>query len=289
MARILVTGVGGPAGQAVAALLAARGHAVVGVDARDIPPAGFQFSRVPLATDPEFLDVLAKLSDDRGIELLIPTVTEELPLIAAKWTGASPVPVMIGPAQGVCVANDKYLTCRHLSSCGVPVPRYCLPSEVRSARDVGRRLGWPCLGKPRTGRGGRGVAVLEETDWDVISAMDDASILQEFLPGVDYCVDTLVSRRAGTAPVVVVLEKTRLKEGIVGNAVEVQRRDAPDVAALAVAAAACLGFVGPLDVDVRRGSDGRAAVLEINARFGANLPRVPEILDAALADWGVSR
>ncbi len=289
MARILVTGVGGPAGQAVAALLVARGHAVFGVDARDIPPAGFQFTRVPLATAPDFLGTLAALVEERRIELLIPTVTEELPLVAAKWGGASPVPVMIGPAQGVCVANDKYLTCQRLSACGVSVPRYCLPSQVRSAPEVARRLGWPCLGKPRTGRGGRGVAVLEEGNWAAISAMDDASILQEFLPGVDYCVDTLVSRRPGTPPVVVVLEKTRLKEGVVGNAVEVQRREAPDVAALAVAAAACLGFIGPLDVDIRRGADGRPAVLEINARFGANLPRVPEILDAALEDWGVHR
>ena len=47
-----------------------------------------------------------------------------------------------------------------------------------------------------------------------------------------------------------------------------------------------MGFFGPLDVDVRRGKDGRPAVLEINARFGANIAFAPEILDAALAEWG---
>jgi len=39
---------------------------------------------------------------------------------------------------------------------------------------------------------------------------------------------------------------------------------------------------------VRRRADGKPAVLEINARFGANIAFAPEILDAALADFGVA-
>jgi carbamoylphosphate synthase large subunit len=82
--------------------------------------------------------------------------------------------------------------------------------------------------------------------------------------------------------VVVVLEKTELKEGIVGNAKSVRRVDATDVSDLAAAAARTVGLSGPLDIDIRRRSDGVPVVLEINARFGANIRHAPEVLEAVL-------
>jgi carbamoylphosphate synthase large subunit len=289
MARILVTGVGGPAGRNVAEMLRERGHSVVGVDAREVEDPGIAFSRVPMAGDCGFLDELARVADRKKVELLIPTVTEELPIIAARWGEISAVPVMMAAADAVRTANDKYLTCRRLSERCIAVPRFCLPSEVKSPREVAQSLGWPCLSKPRVGWGGGGVAVREETDWPAIASLDDSTILQEFLPGTDYGPNVFLPRAPGAPPVVVVLEKTRLKEGIVGNASEVRRATAPDVVALACAAARELGFVGPLDVDIRRGRTDTPAVLEINARFGANIAFAPEILDAALADWGFGK
>ncbi len=259
----------------------------MGADAREVSVDGARSVRVPLAGDPLFVKDLARVAACESVDLLIPTVTEELPIIAERWSLFSRIPAMIGPAAAVRTAHDKYLTARSLAERGVSVPRTCLPSEVRSPRAVADRLGWPCLSKPRVGRGGRGVAVWKETDWTSVAALDDRSILQEFLPGTDYCPNLFVGRAPGSRAVVVVMEKTELKEGIVGNAVSVRRAAAPDVAALASAAAAALGFVGPLDVDVRRNAEGRPAVLEINARFGANIAFAPEILDAALADWGV--
>ena len=119
-----------------------------------------------------------------------------------------------------------------------------------------------------------------------MTALDDHFILQEFMSGADYAPNLFIGRD-GQA-IAVVIEKTKLKEGIVGNAAEVRRVTAPDVAELAIAAAKVMGFVGPLDIDIRRRADGKPAVLEINARFGANIANAPEILEAALADWGVT-
>ncbi len=286
MKRILVTGVGGPAGQNVARLLLERGYTVVGVDMRDAPIPGVTFYRVPPANDPLFLDELCRLARRERVDLLIPTVTEELPIVAERWSQCSEIPVMSGPYQAVFTANDKYLTAEWLANRNVSVPRYCLPSHVRSPDEVARVVGWPCLSKPRVGRGGRGVRVWEEEDWLSMAALDDRFILQEFIPGTDYAPNIFIGHD-GKA-VVVVLEKTKLKGGCVGNAAEVRRSDAPDVAELAVAAAKAINFVGPLDIDIRRRADGVPTVLEINARFGANIASAPEILEAALADWGVA-
>jgi carbamoylphosphate synthase large subunit len=155
-----------------------------------------------------------------------------------------------------------------------------LPTQARSVDEVAEKIGWPCISKPRVGRGGREVALRTPQDWPALVALGERYILQEFAEGTDYAPNIFSS--ANGYERVVVLEKTELKEGIVGNAKSVQRVDAPDVASLAAAAAHAVGLTGPLDIDIRRRKDGIPVVLEINARFGANIRYAPEVLDAAL-------
>lgn len=281
--KILVTGVGGPAGRNVAQLLLARGHRIVGTDMREVLMPGITFYRVPAANDPAFLETLRDLAAQEEVDLVIPTVTEELPIVARGWSQHSVTPAMIGSYDAVFTANDKYLTAERLTAQGVSVPRYCLPSQVRSVEEVAERIGWPCLSKPRVGRGGREVTVWHQEQWSQVAALDDRYLLQEFMPGTDYAPNLFVGRNGHST--VVVLEKTKLKGNLVGNALEVARVHAPDVAELGLAAARAVGLVGPMDIDIRRGADGRPAVLEINARFGANIANAPEILDAALTEW----
>jgi len=287
MAKILVTGVGGPAGKNVTQLLLERGHTVVGTDMREVLLPGIQFYRVPAAHAPSFLAALHHLAVAERVHLVIPTVTEELPFIAEGWSKQGRIPAMIAPYQAVFKANDKYLTYAHLSGYGIPVPRYCLPSQVNSPEDIARLLGWPCLSKPRVGRGGRGITLWFEGDWPRLARLDDRFVLQEFVPGTDYAPNVFMGYGGNAPAAVVVLEKTKLKDGIVGNAEEVRRVTAPDVADLAVSAAQAMGLFGPLDIDIRRRAEGQPVVLEINARFGANIASAPEVLDAALAAFGV--
>ena len=284
MATILVTGIGGPAGRNTTRLLLDRGHRVVGTDIRPIDIDGGSFQLVPPFNAPDFLDSIYALSARLSIDLFIPTVSEELPLVAAARHRWETIPVVIGPMEAVTIANDKYLTSQRLLSCGVGVPRFMLPSEAKTIEHIEQHLGWPCLSKPRVGRGGRGVTVYSKADWPAITRLDDNYILQEFIPGTDYAPNVFVNAHN---PLAIVLEKTLLKEGIVGNALEVRRVEVPDVAEVAIAAGRALGFSGPIDVDVRRRADGVPVVLEVNARFGANILHAPEILDATLAAYTI--
>ncbi len=278
---VLVTGVGGPAGRAVSSYLQERGLGVLGADMRSLHPNG-DFRLLPPAADPAFGDSLAAVIDEEGIRLLVATVTEELPKVAGarqamRQRGCA---VFIAPPEAVRIANDKWETARALGAAGVGVPRSYVGTSGRALLDV---IPLPILSKPRAGRGGRGVEIYA-TPQEVPEMLSDERVYQEFLPGEEYDVNVFADP-GGRPRVTVVLRKTALKEGRVGNAISVERTRSEDVAAVAEAAVRALDLEGPLDLDVRRAPDGRPLVLEINARVGANVRAAEEVLQAMLDRW----
>lgn len=279
-ARAFVTGVGGPAGRATAAFLREHGIPILVGDARplEVEP---QLVRLPLAADPAFLPALrAELAGHRA-DLLVSTVTEELPLVARERDAlrAAGCAVFISPAEAAETADDKWLTVRALARAGVGVPR-SLAGRARA--EVVEVLGFPLLSKPRRGRGGRGVEIHEGPE-DLGETSADR-IYQEFLPGEEYDVN-LFADPGGEPAVVVVLRKTALRDGRVGNAAGVERVEVPEVGELAAATSRALGLEGPIDVDVRCDCDGRPLVLEVNARVGANVRSADEVLETLLERW----
>jgi carbamoylphosphate synthase large subunit len=143
-------------------------------------------------------------------------------------------------------------------------------------------LGSHYLSKPRVSRGSRGITVHESHD--ELPDLDDRWLLQEYLPGREYAPNVYLHADPDR-DVVIVLEKTGRSHGDYGNSTGVVRRHNADVASLALASARALGLRGPADIDIRCSADGAPAVLEINARFGANSAYAPEIVDALLDDW----
>jgi carbamoylphosphate synthase large subunit len=283
MATVLVTGVGGPAGRAGASDFAGRGYRVIGTDVREVASAASEFRLVPPARDRAFPAALVDLAVAEGAALVIPTVSEELPVVARirSLLRQKGIAVAISEASGVDVANDKLLTSRLLARAGVESPA-TLPGDVEAGA-AARQLGLPLLSKPRVGRGGRGVLV-HRTVADLARAGAGDQVWQAFLPGEEFDAN-LFMERDGRAAAAVVLRKTGLKDGEVGNATGVERVHRPDLAALAVAAARALHLEGPLDVDIRLGLDGKPAVLEVNARLGANVLTAREVLDALDDAW----
>lgn len=283
MAKILVTGIGGPAGKNITTLLQEAKHQVIGTDIRVLNRAGVAFYQVPVADSPAFCNSLLQIAETEAVDLIISTVSEELPILASKRACFSKYPVAIASPTTVFIANDKYFTFQHLSKLGIETPRSLLTSQAVSPKVIGFKIGWPCLGKPRISRGGREVKIYYESNWPEVKSLNERYLLQEFIPGTEYCPN--LYRAQNGEITVTVLEKTALKEGVTGNALQVKRVPAPDVAKLAVAAVKALDLTGPVDLDIRRRNDGTPAVLEINARFGAHITEAPEIFAALLRDY----
>ena len=93
-----------------------------------------------------------------------------------------------------------------------------------------------------------------------LRSLDDGYVLQEFIQSSEYAPNIYCNNGKSFA---VVLKKTKLKQGIVGNALAVERVNEPDIAELAIRAAKAIGLTGPVDIDIRRRSDGTPVVLKL--------------------------
>lgn len=274
--RVLVTGVGGPSGKAATTALKARGFFVVGADMNKVPTEADQFVQVPAALDTIYPDMLRSLIREHRIGWLFPTVAEELVIVAglAAELRTQGVAVFISDTAAVCICQDKWETAQALHARGIAVPASAVGGAVDPAVSA---LGFPVVSRPRVGRGGRGVVVHDGPD--VAPAVPDP-IWQEFMNGIEY--DVLLVRHPDAPHRMIMcqtFEKILLKEGRVGNAIEVKAVDAPDIVMLAENAARALALTGPLDMDIRRGQDGVPRLLEINARIGAHALKAPAVFD----------
>ncbi len=301
MVTLLITGAGGPAGRALGNQLDALGSTDplfrwVGVDIVELHDPDYPVTDlVPRADDPAYPVGMRTVFERHRPDLILPTVTEELPQIAVLAEALKPHtrasaphgPVVVSSAAATAIAGDKLLTMWALDAAGVAVPRYAPATDFP---DVATALAWaggPLVVKPRASRGGRGVVLVErptDLDW---AATDSSHIVQTFAAGTEYNPQVYRSPRTGEATVIV-LRKTVLKQGRVGNAAATERLAdgaAPEIATIAVAAAEALDLVGPLDLDVRLDDDGTPRVLEVNARFGANSAHAPELLGEVLGEW----
>lgn len=295
--RVLITGAGGPAGVALGEQLAGSPGLATWVGADIVQIADPNYSEsvvVPRADDMGYAAGMLDCFITAAPHLVIPTVADELPqlaILADTFDWRRPRPddgpaVLISSPVGTAIAADKLLTMLALDRAGVPVPGYAPATDFAAAAEAIDFAGGAVIVKPRVSRGGRGVQLVEDAevfDWGATTA---AEIVQGFAPGTEYCPQVYRSLTGETT--VVLLEKTELKQGRVGNAAAVVRRElsqAPAVVEVAKAAVAALDLVGPIDLDIRLDQKESPVVLEVNARFGANSSRAPEMLRLALDEW----
>lgn len=281
--RVLISGIGGPAGRSAVAYFTAKGYFVIGMDMAPVEAAVKVFHKVPPAMDTAYAGFLLALIEQDRADLFVPTVTEELLTVARlkQEIERRLCRVFISAPGAVAIANNKYSTYEFMSAHGVPVPMTFDGATPKDA--VLKELGLPLLAKPSFGRGGRGVAVYRTQD--EFHGDDRAGLVyQEFIPGDEYDVNLFMGA-GGDVLSAVALKKTVLKEGIVGNAAEVQRASAPEAVELAKKAATLLKMEGPLDMDIRLRADGGPVLLEINARLGGNVLNAAEVLDSLVESW----
>lgn len=232
--------------------------------------------RVPLSTDPAYLDAIVEVCRTERIGLIVPTIDEELPIFgsAAPMLEGLGMRVAASPEQTARVCNDKFALCEHLRACGIPAARSWLPPDVPA------NPAFPLFIKPRAGRGGVN-AFPVRTPRELAFFLDYVKdpVVQELLNGPEFTVDLLCGFD-GVPRAVVPRERCVIRAGVSDRGRTV---DDPALVRLARECAAALEFVGAVNIQCRV-VDGTPTVFEINPRFsggialtiaaGADFPRM---------------
>ncbi len=281
--HILITGIGGPAGRSAVTYFREKGFPVIGTDIREVETPVESFYIIPPAGAPSFSTDLIDIIKKERPSLLITTVTEELPVVARlkKIIEGYGCIIFISPPSAIDIANDKLKTAMVMAGHSVPVPisfDECTPRE-----SIIREFGFPLLSKPRFGRGERGVALYWKPA-ELLAETRTGLVFQEFIPGEEFDVNLFIDKE-GDPLSAVVLKKTRLKDGVVGNSLAVERVKREDIEQLGIKIALILRLEGPVDMDIRLREDGTPVLLEINARLGGNVLSSKEVLDSLFIAW----
>jgi len=220
--------------------------------------------RVPISSDPGYVDALLEICAAEKIGLVVPTIDDELETLALareRFEAAGAV-LACSPAETAALCNDKYRTCAHLVSHGVEAARSWLSGEIPAdAPDL-------LFIKPRVGRGGVGAHLIRNRrERDFFLEYVDNPVVQEFLEGPEYTIDMFCDWN-GQPLAVVPRERVLIRAGVTdrGRTVKSAALDA-----LARSVAAAVPFAGPVNVQCRmRGAT--PVVFEINPRFSGGIP-----------------
>jgi carbamoyl-phosphate synthase large subunit len=265
---VLVTGSGGPAGIAVIRRLVALGHRVVAADA-DSTAAGGGLAQVtvtvPQGDHPRFIDALLGAAAAHGADALIGTVAEELPALTAgadRLTAAG-VATWLPDLDAVDQCCDKAAFAERMHAAGVPHP------PTATTPGDAALLPGPWIVKPRSGRGSRGLQLLDSRPAVVAAMVADAGLIaQTRLSGREFTADALVARD-GRLLTVVPRWRDETKAGISVKGTTFRSEAVTDLVAEALAA---VDLTGPANVQGFVADDGTATVVEINPRFSGGLP-----------------
>lgn len=287
---VLVTGVGAPVGVGIIKALRASSLTIriIGVDSEPLAQGLFRVDQaylIPSArSNPEaYFEALVKTSQIEGADILFSGWEGELPLLAdrkADFEARTGTILPLAP-DATQKALDKWLSTKVLSAFAVPVPDTVLPTDQEQLENFRRNHAYPYLMKPRRGSGGRGL-VLVHTDKELAFFSDyiPNPVVQELLLPDDQEYTVGVFRQVDEKPVGALALKRSLSGGL---SYRMESQINPDACDIAMRAAAALGLVGAVNVQMRLTSEG-FKVFEVNPRcssatcvranFGFNEPEL---------------
>jgi spore coat polysaccharide biosynthesis protein SpsF (cytidylyltransferase family) len=212
--------------------------------------------RVPLATDPGYIEALLEICKAERVSLVVPTIDDELVVFGKarerfRQIGAFAACSSAATAEA---CNDKYETCVRLNALGVPAARTYRPHEIAAS------IEFPLFIKPRVGRGAVDAHIVRDgRDLAYYLGCIDDPIVQEYLSGPEFTIDVLCDQR-GRPISIVPRERVVIRSGVIDRGRTVKSRPLMELAERVCEA---FVFTGALNIQCRmRGSE--AAVFEIN-------------------------
>lgn len=261
MRKILFTGGGGAGNEAIYRLLSGRyemhfADADVTTISPSIPEKNCH--EIPYANDTRFISELTQICYNNKIDLLIPGVDEEL-LKASKMD----IPVMLPDLGYINIMLDKLSMANTIANMGIDSPRTITAYDFLH----GKNILFPCIIKPKRGRGSRNVNLLKQPDqvaayMSMTGISADEVVLQELLKGQEYTV--LMGADSEGVLKVVVPVKVDVKRGITLRA---ETENNEDIIARCIDIHEKLPAKGCYNIQLMYTEDSRIVPFEINPRI----------------------
>lgn len=256
---ILRTAVGSLPVMGLIAELKKRNVRVIGVDCNPLSAGLYLCDKgyvVPRGDDPRFLDEILKICDTEKPNMIISGPEEEILTLSKnkKLFKKRNVLLLCPDYKAVEICADKVKTWKIFKKFGIPVPEIYEEGNVK----------FPCIIKPRWGRGGQEIfKVNESMDLGLFLKKVKNPIIQEYVSGVEYTVDTFADLKGNPLSII---PRTRLQveSGISIKGATVYDEEIIDYCERIVRK---LRLIGPACIQCIR-IDKEVKFTEVNTRFG---------------------
>lgn len=228
--------------------------------------AGFKFADdfavVPFANEKEYIPAMLELCDKKRIQILIPTVDEELTILSQNRTQFEKLGVKLAVSDVQVLQNclDKWLCYKEFEKNDLPIASTWLVDENITQE----KLDYPAIAKPRVGRGGRGIEIISCEDDLKLFKHKSNYIIQEYVDGEEFTVDT-ISDFNGKAITAVPRKRIEIKGGVCWKG-KTEHNDL--IINTCIKIVEKIGIKGAACVQLKLNKKGEIKVFEINPRIG---------------------
>ncbi len=241
---------------------------IITADLKHSAPASFLADTaelVPRIDHPDYIDRLLDICDRHQIDLLIPLIDTELPLLSLHEQRFRDrgVTVLISSAVVNDICHSKKKTGLFFKTIGVKTPKIYQLDEVEE-RD------FPLFIKPDRGSASVGVhKIKNRTELNFFANYVEDPIIQELISGEEYTIDVLVNFR-GKAVSIVPRARLETRAGETSKGKTVKNPEL--IAAAKYVVESLPGAIGCITVQCFLQPDGEIVFIEINPRFGGGYP-----------------
>lgn len=271
MINVLITGVGGDIGSAIAKCFRDEYGAAIMIHGCDVNPINQgllyvdEFFVAPRADSAGYLDFILGLHAVLGFEVLIPSTESEIGLInesrmAFEHAG---IKLMMNAAPVLSAFCEKLSTAKMLGELGVRVPETA--HNLEELHVIESRF--PIIVKENAGCGSKGIVVAHSVDEAVRAAgCMRAPIFQQYIGSAEeeYTVGVFSNGEA------VETITFRRELGYGGMTIKAECVEVPEINGIANTIAAAFSLRGAINIQLRK-DEGEYYVFEINPRLSSTV------------------
>lgn len=247
---------------------------VVATDCSNLAPAIYEadkFYIVPRIDADNYIDIILDICQKEKIDTLISLIDPELSLIAKniekfKAIGVNPV---ISDYDKVEMCFNKYEMYKFLINNNFKTAKSYINKEEFYKDLEDGKITFPVFVKPVTGSASINInKITSKEELEVLWKMSDPLIIQEFMNGQEYGIDTYIDMISKETVLIFLKKKLKMRAGETDKALSVKNEKLFKLIKEFVEKA---GFVGIIDIDVFE-VDGEYYISEVNPRFGGGYP-----------------